>query len=356
MPNSEQVGAIQRRQGKSGISYASPVILHDSSRQRVELVPFFVPHSDHSELAVKLITYKKRPPPNEWVLVEEKSLSLSETAARRLLQALKQHLRVSEQSDGDYLVIPVNDGAVGASSLEPATISAAVSGILGRKEIAEYLASANLSDELVSTFRGAIRLNEMKTAVAELRQHLNTGETKEETYQKWCETHSWAFGNAYVVRDNVREISPGDKLDLLLPNVLSGYRDIVELKRPDMPVLPFDSSHRNYYFSSEVSKAIGQVHRYLDVLHEVAAQGLRDHPEIVAYHPRAIIVIGRSNGWGNDQLRGLHGLNRRLSGVTVMTYDQLLAQGERLLEIISAEQAELFDQPEPDPWGDLPFE
>jgi hypothetical protein len=63
---------------------------------------------------------------------------------------------------------------------------------------------------------------------------------------------------------------------------------------------------------------------------------LRDHPEIVAYHPRAIIVIGRSGSWRTEQLKGLHGLNRRLEGLTVMTYDQLVAQGERLIEMLSA--------------------
>jgi hypothetical protein len=137
-----------------------------------------------------------------------------------------------------------------------------------------------------------------------------------------------------VLRDDVREISTGDALDLMLPSVIAGYRDIVELKRPDMHVLFYDEAHKNFYFSADVSKAVGQCHRYLDVLHEVAAKGLRDHPEIVAYHPRAIVVIGRSSGWKEDRLRALHGLNRRLSGITVMTYDHLLAQGERLVEML----------------------
>lgn len=167
------------------------------------------------------------------------------------------------------------------------------------------------------------------------------------------------FGNAYVVRDAVREISTGDTLDLMLPSVIAGYRDIVELKRPDMEVLYYDEPHKNYYFSSEVSKAIGQCHRYLDVLHDVAAKGLRDHPEVVAYHPRAIIVIGRSRGWA-EQHRALHGLNRRLSGLTVMTYDHLLTQGERLVEMLGpksesgAELDEFLSSGEP--FGDdIPF-
>ena len=213
------------------------------------------------------------------------------------------------------------------------------------------MADVDLSDELVAAFKGAIRLKEMRQAVASLRQHLDSGDASESTYQAWCEQHSWAFGNAYVMRDEVRNISASDRLDLLLPTVISGYRDIAELKRPNMPVLVYDEDHRNFYFSAEVSKAIGQSHRYLDVLQEVAAKGLRDHPEVVAYHPRATIVIGRSNDWSSEKLKALHGLNRRLSGVTVMTYDQLMAQGERLVEMLGASVSD----DEPDELDDLPM-
>jgi hypothetical protein len=194
----------------------------------------------------------------------------------------------------------------------------------------------------------------MVAAVSALRTQLDAGETNEQVYQHWCEEHSWAFGNAYVVRDEVRNIAAGDRIDLLLPTVIGGFRDVVELKRPDMPVLNWDKTHRNFYFSAELSIAIGQCHRYLDVLHEEAAKGLRDHPEIVAYHPRAIVVIGRSEDWQEDRLRALHGLNRRLNGITVMTYDQLLTQGERLVQMIQQEgpgedpQFEEFDD-------DIPF-
>ncbi len=156
-----------------------------------------------------------------------------------------------------------------------------------------------------------------------------------EIYQAWCEKHCWAFGNAYVVRDEVRAITTGDNIDLMLPNVIAGYRDIVELKRPDMDVLIYDKAHKNFYFSADVSKAVGQCHRYLDMLHDFADKGLLDHKEVVAYHPRATIVIGRSHDWSEEQQRALHGLNRRMNGITVMTYDHLLAQGERLVEMMA---------------------
>jgi Shedu protein SduA, C-terminal len=337
-PNDDDLSTIRRVPAQSGrVSYGDPVLLHETSKRRVQFVPFFVPRSDGTDLAIKVITYRKADPPHTWAVVEEKSISLDEAAARKLLRGLRDHLRVAdEDADGSYILIRVSEGTAQIGEHDPKAVASALAKVLSSHEIIDHLAETDLSEELISAFRGAIRLSEMRRAVAQLHQFLNSGETSEQTYQTWCESHSWAFGNAYVMRDEVREISPGDHLDLLLPTVISGYRDIVELKRPDMPVLFYDEIHRNYYFSADVSKAIGQCHRYLDVLHEVAAQGLRDHPEIVAYHPRAIMVIGRSGDWRTEQLKALHGLNRRLAGLTVMTYDQLVAQGERLIEILSA--------------------
>ena len=97
--------------------------------------------------------------------------------------------------------------------------------------------------------------------------------------------------------------------------------------------------------ASEVSKAVGQVTRYLDVFSEEALKGLRDNPEVIAYHPRATIVIGRSNDWDTEKHKALHGINRRLSGISIMTYDHLLRMGERMVDFFSSpENFELEDE------------
>jgi hypothetical protein len=336
----DDVRTFNRREAQSGkVSYGDPIVIRDSSRSRIQFVPFFVRRSDGTELALKVVTYRKNPPPSDWVLIEEKSLSLNESEGRQLLAALRDHLAVAQSDqDGRYILIRVNEGTANIGDNDPASVAAALAKVLSQDEIVQHLAATELTDSLLNAFRGAIRLKEMRSAVAELRKLLDSYETNEQLYQAWCKQHSWAFGNAYVMSDDVRDISIGDSVDLLLPSVISGYRDIVELKRPDHEVLLFDSAHRNFFFSAFVSRAIGQVHRYLDNLQDVAANGLLDHPEIVAYHPRAIVVIGRSQGWAREKLKALHGLNSRLSGVAVMTYDQLLAQGERLIEVLCPNQ------------------
>ncbi len=332
-----EITHINRKEAASGrVSYGEAVILYETSKTRISLIPWFIKHSTYTELAIKLQTYSKAPPPMSWIFVEEKSLNLNGSASQRLLQALRDHLAVAEEdSDGSFLLLRVSEGTAELGEHDPEMVARALAKVLSREDIVRHLTGADLSNELIESLRSAIRLREMQAAVEDLRDMLERGEFREQSFQEWCQTHSWAFGSAYVVNDEVRNLTATDSLDLLLPTVIAGYRDLVELKRPDMDVLKLDRGHRNYYWSADVSRAIGQCHRYLDVLHEVAANGLRDYPEIVAYHPRAIIVIGRSHEWQAEELRALHGLNHRLNSVTVMTYDQLLAQGERLLSIVA---------------------
>src|SRR5258705_5983663 len=99
MDDEQTLETIRRRQAKSGrVSYGDPVVLYDTSKRRIVFVPFFVPHSDHTELAIKIITYGKQPPPMDWAILEEKSLSLRETATRKLIAALHNHLAVAESA------------------------------------------------------------------------------------------------------------------------------------------------------------------------------------------------------------------------------------------------------------------
>ena len=346
MPESEtELAHIDRRRARSGaVSYGDPVVLHETSRSRVKMVPFYVRRSTGTDLAVKLVTYRRHDSTSLWSEVAEKSISLQHAAAGRLLRALKEHLAVADEEDGAYIVIRTDGGAAQLGSVAPEDVGRALLGIPARPEIAKSLADADVETEILRAVRGAIRLQELTDGVTQLRNYLDADEADEIIYQKWSEQHSWAFGTQYLPADTVRRIGAGDDVDLLLPSVRAGLRDIAELKRPDHEVMRWDSAHRSWYFSSAASKAIGQCNRYIEVLHDVARQGLRDHPEIVAYYPRALIVIGRSADWSAEQLRELHGLNARLSGITVMTYDQLLGQAERVLDIVGFERPDEDDE------------
>jgi hypothetical protein len=326
--------ALRRVVASSGqVHYGDPVIIHDTPAKHIRIVPFYVPRSRATELHAKIEYWKKRLGFTVWPTHE---LSLNAADCLALYRMLGNHLEICKQDgEGNYIVLRLDDGAVDLTSADPSQIASSLVGVLSKPDIAKHLTTRELGSELLLGLRSIIRYQELRAAVDELRMNLDSGVTDERTYQAWCDQHSWAFGNAYVASDAIRSIAVGDQVDALLPSVRSGLRDIIELKRPDMPVLMWDNTHRNYYFSQDVTKAIGQCHRYLDVLHYEAARGLRDHPEVVAYHPRATIVIGRSGDWEQDKQKALHGLNACLNAISVMTYDHLLAQCENALQLLS---------------------
>ena len=81
---SEESQIIGRKTAASGlVGYSDPVVLHETSRTRVELIPYYIPHSTDSRLAIKLKTLQKHPNAS-WVLSNEKSISLDNAATIRL--------------------------------------------------------------------------------------------------------------------------------------------------------------------------------------------------------------------------------------------------------------------------------
>ena len=79
----EDLETIRRRQAKSRrVSFRDPIVLDESSKRRMVVVPFFIPHPDHTELAAKIVTYLKSPAPLDWSIIEQKSVSLREESSR----------------------------------------------------------------------------------------------------------------------------------------------------------------------------------------------------------------------------------------------------------------------------------
>lgn len=333
--NPENVSVETKHDAKSKeIQYAETVTLKDNSRSRVTVQAFFIPHktSDEQGLTLRFETYDVR---NRYLPIPEKKLSLDESETRILYEALQRYFKLTSAAEsGDYLFVKTVDGITSLGNLNPNELAQALMDTLGKSEVVEHLRDAEVSSELLSALQTKIKFSQMIRALDELEELLDSGDSRESTYQKWCEEHSWAFGNAYVLRDDIRSIAANDKVDLLLPDLFGGARDIVELKQPAFEVLIKDASHRDYYFSSKTSEAIGQVVRYLNVFAAEAQKGLYDRRDIISCNPKAIIVIGRSKGWGQERELALRSLNARLSDITVMTYDHLLAQGRRLIEIL----------------------
>ncbi len=274
-----------------------------------------------SEFADAVTRHGSRAALARWMQISPQTLKEFEAYVHGLKESKTLPLTLQGLHDALTALTPDEQEAfaalVGSLVAEPALLA----------RLSQSIAARGAAQLLQVALRGA----EMRAAIEELEQLLNSGTSEESAYQRWCDQHSWAFGGAHRVRDDVRAIDSASIADLLLPDV-SGYRDIVELKRPDAPVLRYDRSHQTYYFSSDCAKAIAQVSKYMERLHDLAREGLERHPEIVAYYPRATIIIGRSQQWNKVETEALRRLSERLHGIVIITYDYLLARASILLE------------------------
>lgn len=328
------------------VSHTEPQFLHEDRGHKWVLQVTFIERNEKTTSQFKVKRYPKQlGVANPEV---DKVMQFPEPVARQLATAIRKQLAIKEtDGSGDYWVIPAtteDDEFSNFKQIAPGLFRA-----MGNRKIRDWLIDQDAEHLLTDALSSAIRLRELKNALEQLRTNLETGIAEEAVYQQWCETHTWAFGNYYVSRDLDRRLGGADIADMLIQPI-TGFRDIIELKRPDATVIQRDKERKHYYFGTEVSKAIGQCHRYLEVLSKAAGSGMIENKKILACHPRAIIVIGRSNRWeiedinlpngdAKERLAALHGLNQRLHGITVMTYDQLLAQGELALALLTAHEA-----------------
>jgi hypothetical protein len=120
------------------------------------------------------------------------------------------------------------------------------------------------------------------------------------------------------------------------------YLDILEIKTPFTTLLREDKSHGNYYWSSDVSKAIAQVENYIQ-----AIEGIEDRLrnkvkdtygiDLRIIRPRGIIFAGHSSQFmGKKPIQDdFRLLNQGLKNVTVVTYDELLTRLQNYIAALS---------------------
>lgn len=346
-----------KKTAKSGKTrYGTPLTLRENSQTKIEIIPHFIPRSESEVVAVSIKKYSSTAIRGNWVIDESSSFSLSHTETSLLLSKLIElQTLVGAKADQKYITIPLDGKDL---SLPDAPVSEVVTALLGaitNPELKQAVTAHSPSENFVQLMKTGLRVAEMKTAVGQLRTMLTNAQLTEHDYQKWFDLHYWVFGNAYIAKDEIKRISRSDNVDLLLQQTASGLRDIVELKRPQFKVLDYDSGHKQYYFSREATKAIGQCDRYLNVFSDVARKGLIDEPDIVAHHPRAIIVIGRSTDWDIEKKRAFHSLNSRLHGITLMTFDHVFEQATQMLKIAGDGTAPSSNSSTTDLKEEIPF-
>jgi hypothetical protein len=218
------------------------------------------------------------------------------------------------------------------------------------ESIPEYLPEAFQagSIQLLESISTSARIVQYARILEEFSEMVDTSSVNEPTIQHLLQENPWLFGSEYSELLDRRNWTRDDDLDFMLRRTVDGYLEIIEIKTPfEQPLFNFDRSHNNYYPAAPLSKAIGQVLRYIEEIQ-------RDRDRIMAVDGidplkvRARIIIGKDGN--EEQNKALRNLNAHLVQIEILTFDQLIRIGRRVLsvfeDILNLEDFESSHEPE----------
>jgi hypothetical protein len=186
--------------------------------------------------------------------------------------------------------------------------------------------------------------------VARLRRflsewELNRANSTEEDWQQILTRESWVLGQLFgapfvIVRGKAYvggktfENLEGRVTDFLYRNLVTGNVLIIEIKTPVAPLLAAQYRGQVFPPSGELSGAITQVLDQRRLLLAEPALNL-EAADVASFHPRSVVLIGdiESQGIEGDRLRSFELFRNELAGVEVVTFDELAAKADALLEL-----------------------
>lgn len=205
--------------------------------------------------------------------------------------------------------------------------------------------SKELSEGL-DQLRAASNLDRYRRVLDQLERRLKSRRgypesSGDDSWQAWIYRNSWLFGPMYLEPLPWQPVGLRSRPDFIFPT-LDGFFDILEIKKPDHEVLRIEGGH--YTWTGTTNHAIGQAVAYIasaemgrlalerDISDRHGSQ-LKRRNSVV--RPRAFVLIGRDVNWEEGKRESFRNLNAALHGVEVLTYDELLRRGRKMVGLYS---------------------
>lgn len=148
-------------------------------------------------------------------------------------------------------------------------------------------------------------------------------------------------GKAYVGGKGI-DNRGGHVADYLARNPLTGNAAIIEIKTPVAPLLGSEYRHGIYPLSGELSGAVSQVLSYRQSL-VTKYESLRDETltELEVFRPQGIVIGGNATREldSREKRRSFELLRCELKDVTILAFDELVANARILLDALTQEAA-----------------
>lgn len=208
----------------------------------------------------------------------------------------------------------------------------------------------------------SLKSSDVKTKIAkDVINKLFSEEIKqlETVWQKFFEKYLLYLFFSYKKIVPKVELKNLDNLDKQYPDFIGVNHydgiDIIEIKTHLKNILVWDSSHNNFAFSSEMSKAIIQTINYMDAISDGKIKKSKDKKDLLdflnidenLYRPKGVIIISSKNKISKNQNRLTEDQKKRLEkdftklrnsihNIQIFTFDEILSIAERYTENINS--------------------
>lgn len=309
------------KQTSTGQEYVEPCELKQGPRSSTRAMFFRNNHKTTGENIISLKIARLCKKDGLLVKKEEKSITLSSSELDKLIDYIQEYY--TPLNIGMREFISVDEDAV--------KLFAKVRGLgITDEEVVDKLYASGILTENLGV---AIIAAERSHAIAEYEQAIGK-EYVESFWQAWFSKNKWILGSEYLNILPERDIDVDDIADYLMKSI-DGFLDVVEIKKPDLTFWTRPDSHGNLCPAAPLTAAITQCLNYLYKmeLQSNSIEFMERVGDTKTVKPQCMLVYGRSNDWGEQELKALRILNSAYHQLHIITYDQILKRAKQLLGI-----------------------
>jgi hypothetical protein len=202
----------------------------------------------------------------------------------------------------------------------------------------EFIASESISS--VNLLKAKAQVESLKELALELDEAIK-GQHGESWWQTYVRSKILIIQQGYIKAIEKMNISIGNtKFPDFSLVTHDNYLDILEIKKPSTDILKADGSRGNFFFDTEISKAVIQVENYIsnvtnhgDTVRSYILDNYKIDLKVV--RPRGIVLAGSASQFTEQKQKDdFRLLSQGLKNLTIVTYDELLTRLKNYIEVL----------------------
>jgi hypothetical protein len=207
-----------------------------------------------------------------------------------------------------------------------------------RRFMPDFIATESVG--MVNALNATTQINTLRMLSAEMAKALDASHG-ESWWQDFIKANILLMQQGYIMALDKLNVALGiTKFPDFALITHDNYLDILEIKKPDSPVLKEDVGRGNFFWDPEMSRAIIQTENYIESVtrHGDALRSyLKDHHEldVKALRPRGIILAGDTRAFDTQKKRDdFRLLSQGIKNIVFLTYDELLTRLNNYIAVL----------------------